>query len=77
MGVEKLFGQDSVVAFYLPVVAWGVGRDPLVAGASQDCGEIAGAVVCDQAVDVGDAVAGEKRPGAVDESDRGARGLVG
>jgi hypothetical protein len=30
MRVEELFGQDQVVALHFPVVAWGVGRDPLM-----------------------------------------------
>ncbi|MDQ0379959.1 hypothetical protein FB470_003953 [Amycolatopsis thermophila] len=40
-------------------------------------GAVAGAVVGDHAVDVGDAVAGEERPRAVDEPDRRAGFLVG
>jgi hypothetical protein len=74
-------GEDPVVAFDFAVVTWGVGGDPLVAGSAHDGGEvfgaIAGAVVGDQAVDVGDDVTGEERPRAVDESDRGPGGLVG
>src|SRR5690606_2844329 len=40
-------------------------------------GAVAGAVVGDQAVDVGDAVAGEEGPRAVDEPDRGAGFFIG
>jgi hypothetical protein len=81
VGVEEFFGEDAVVAFDFAVVAWGVGGDSLVAGAAQGGGEVvgavAGAVVGDEAVDVGDAVAGEECPGAVDEPDGGAGFLVG
>jgi hypothetical protein len=53
----------------------------LVACAAERGGEVvcavAGAVVGDDPVDVGDAVGGEKRPCPVEESDRGGRGFVG
>ena len=70
-GVEEFFGQDPVVALDFSVVAWGIGRDALVACAVQDGGEVvcfvAGAVVGDDAVDMADAVGGEERPGPVQE----------
>jgi hypothetical protein len=81
VGVEEFFGEDAVVALDFAVVAWCVGRDPLVAGSAQDAGEVAGAVagtvVGDDPVDMLDAVAGEERAGAVGEGDRGAGLFVG
>src|SRR3954462_2907274 len=80
-GVEELFGQDPVVALDFAVVAWGLGRDPLMACSTLHGGEVfravAGAVVGDDSVDVGDAVGGEQHAGAVDEPDRGGGFPVG
>ena len=80
-GVEELFGEDSVVALDLSVVAWGVRGEALVAGPGEYLREIgrsvAGTVVGDEAHDAVDAVRGEEGASSVDESDYGERFFIG
>jgi hypothetical protein len=60
-------------------MAWGVGIDSLVTRSEHGSGECvgsAGSVVGDCPFDSGDAVSGEPRPGAMNESDGCSRFLV-
>jgi len=69
------------VALDFPVVARRVGRDPLVSRPQQCPSErlcaIAGPVVGDDSLDVGDPVGGIPGMCAVEEPDRGDRLLIG
>src|SRR6266487_5370040 len=74
-------GHDPLVALGLAVVAWRAGLGLLLAGAlADDAGEVvgavAGAVVGDDAVDVGDAVGGEPDLGSGEECGCGRPLLV-
>ena len=81
-GVQQLFGQDSLVALYLPVVSRRVGPGLLVARAvaydpSKVARAVARTVVGDDAVDVRDPVRGEPGLSSGEERCRGGSLLVG
>src|SRR5699024_2661326 len=81
-GVEALVGHQSLVALDLPVVPGGIDPDPLVAAdeaagrAAERLRGVVAAVVGDQPGDLSDAVLGEERQSAMEESDRGRGCLI-